>query len=117
VVEDDDVTREAIRDLLEVQNYRVLMASNGAEAIKIYEGQAESISLLISDIVMPEVGGVDLFNLLRSRYPEVKFLFITGHPLLEENQAILVDGGISWLEKPFSVPDFSQAVKALLEER
>jgi PAS domain S-box-containing protein len=116
VVEDDWVTLAALRDLLETQNYNVLMSQNGIEALEIFEQSSDSIDLVVCDVVMPEMGGVALYNALREQYPHVKMLFITGHPLQEENQALLEKGSVHWMQKPFSVPDFSQVVQELLEE-
>jgi CheY-like chemotaxis protein len=65
---------------------------------------------------MPEMGGVALFTALNARYPQVKMLFITGHPLQKENQALLERGSVHWMQKPFSVPDFRKAVQELIEE-
>jgi signal transduction histidine kinase len=114
VVEDDTVTREAFQALLEAQNYKVLTAANGLEALKVYEGHDNGVDLVISDIVMPEMGGIALYQHLREKFPHMRMLFVTGHPLQEENQSMLSESGVCWLQKPFSVPDFSQAVQVLL---
>jgi PAS domain S-box-containing protein len=114
VVEDDISAREALKALLEASNYRVLTASNGVEALKIYEVYQGQISLVVSDVVMPVMGGIALHQALRERWPEVKMLFVTGHPVKEQDQAILEEGQVHWLQKPFSVQVFSQAVFGLL---
>jgi len=116
LVEDDYSTREAMSTLLEDYNYQVLAASNGAEALRIYEVNASSIALVISDLVMPEMGGVALFQALQQRWPEVKILFVTGHPMQEDERAILEEGNVHWLQKPFSVQVFNRAVKSILSE-
>ena len=116
VVEDDQVTLGALRDLLSSQNYNVLMAENGIKALEIFEQRSDSIDLVVCDVVMPEMGGVELFIALSARYPHVKMLFITGHPLQKENHALLERGSVHWMQKPFSVPDFNQALQELLEE-
>jgi GAF domain-containing protein/CheY-like chemotaxis protein len=116
VVEDDWVTLAALRDLLETQNYHVLVAQNGVEALEIIEESSDSINLVVCDVVMPEMGGLALYNSLSERYPQIKMLFLTGHPLQKENQALLEKGGVNWLQKPFSVPDFNRFVQELLEE-
>jgi two-component system cell cycle sensor histidine kinase/response regulator CckA len=116
LVEDDYSTREAMRTLLEEYNYFVLTASNGAEALRIYESKGKNIALVISDLVMPEMGGVKLFQTLRGRWPEVKILFVTGHPMQEEERAVLEQGNVHWLQKPFSVKMFNEAVRSILAE-
>lgn len=116
IVEDDQVTREALKALMESQNYYVLTAADGEEALQIYTRDWKTIALVVSDVVMPKMGGVALYRALMERWPEVKMLFITGHPLQGENQALLAEGGVAWLQKPFSVPDLNQAIQTLLEE-
>ena len=116
VVEDDISTREAMHALLEAYNYQVFTAADGLEALRIYEQHAESIALVVSDIVMPVMGGVALFRALQERWPHVKILFVTGHPMDEHDQSILEQGNVHWLQKPFSVGVFSQIVHDLLHE-
>jgi CheY-like chemotaxis protein len=114
LVEDDFSAREALKTLLENCNYRVLTASNGLEALQIYDREAEKIALVVSDVVMPVLGGIDLYERLLERWPEIKMLFVTGHPVKEEDQAVLEKGHVHWLQKPFSVGVFNQAVSDLL---
>ena len=115
VVEDDQTTLTAIQSLLEAYNYRVSTAPNGREALNRFELEAEGFELVVSDLVMPKMGGVALYNQISERWPQTKILFITGHPLEGENQDLLETGQVSWLQKPFSIYQFSQAVRGLME--
>jgi two-component system, cell cycle sensor histidine kinase and response regulator CckA len=114
LVEDDHATREALHQLLSAQNFWVLPAANGLEAFKIYNQAGHHISLVISDVVMPEMGGMSLYRSLQRQNPQVKMLFITGHPVELETEAILEKGKIHWLQKPFSVQEFNRSVQILL---
>ncbi len=114
VVEDDPVAREAIRILLDNLGYQVRVASNGREALKIYESDESWTDLVVSDLVMPEMGGVVLFRTLQGRGKGVKFLFITGHPMESQEQELLQAGGVQWLQKPFSAHELASGVRALL---
>jgi CheY-like chemotaxis protein len=114
VVEDDGVTREALNALLEAYNYRVLTAINGVEALQVMENSERPADLVVSDVVMPKMGGVSLYHILKERWPQVKVLFITGHPLESESQMILEKGSVHWLQKPFSVQDFHRAIQVLM---
>jgi len=114
VVEDDLATREALQDLLSSQNYRVYTAADGLEALQCLENLQGPISLVVSDIVMPNMGGVGLYQALRERSPGIKMLFVTGHPLEGESQALLEGGEVHWLQKPFSVKEFNLAVRNLV---
>jgi CheY-like chemotaxis protein len=116
VVEDDLSTREAMRELLESYNFQVLTASDGIEALQLYQEYAAHIVLVVSDMVMPGMGGVALYNALKEAWPEVRMLFVTGHPVQEGDKDLLKNGYVHWLQKPFSVRAFSQAVQILLHK-
>lgn len=116
VVEDDEAARDALKAILETQNYRALVASNGLEALKVYELEGSVIDVVVSDVVMPEMGGVALYRALQEKQSRIKMLFITGHPLGENNQAILEEGRVRWLQKPFSMREFTLALQTLLKE-
>jgi GAF domain-containing protein/CheY-like chemotaxis protein len=114
LVEDDTSAREALKSLLENCNYQVLTASNGLDALRVYDETSNRVALVISDVVMPVMGGIALYDRLVQRWPEVRMLFITGHPVDERDRAILERGQVHWLQKPFSVGKFNRAVVSLL---
>jgi signal transduction histidine kinase/CheY-like chemotaxis protein len=116
LVEDDYSTREAMKTLLEDLGYQVMVASNGQEALEIYEPKADQIDLVVSDMVMPVMGGVTLYQNLKVRWPDVKMLFITGHPEKEGDRTLLESGNVNWLQKPFSVGVFNEAIYNLIHE-
>lgn len=116
LVEDDYSTLEAMRTLLEDLGYQVIAAGDGQEALEIYESRADKIQLVVSDLVMPVMGGVMLYQKLTERWPNVKMLFITGHPERDGDRAILESGQVTWLQKPFSVGVFNEAISRLLRE-
>ena len=65
-------------------------------------------------MVMPEMGGLALFHQVQDRWPELRTLFVTGHPMGEERQSLLEQNRITWLQKPFSVPEFFFTVEEIL---
>ncbi|MBN1147501.1 MAG: response regulator [Anaerolineales bacterium] len=115
LVEDDSPTREALSDLLESLNYHVRDAANGREALQVYERYASTIALVVSDLVMPEMGGLQLYHALQEKAPGVKFLFITGHPLDADTQALLETGQVRWLKKPFAMQEFASNLRMILD--
>ncbi len=114
VVEDDTATREALQYLLESQNYNVYTAQDGIEALKLYDQTGKHFDLVVSDIVMPGMGGLMLYSVLREREPNLRMLFITGHPLELENQTLLEESRLNWLQKPFSMQEFISAIRLAL---
>ena len=114
LVEDDPATRKALEVMLKVHNFQVLIANNGLKALEILEQEASAVMMVISDIVMPQMGGLDLYEHIQPRWPHIQMLFITGHPLDEKNQQILQQGKVHWLQKPFTVQEFNQTLVDLL---
>jgi CheY-like chemotaxis protein len=116
VVEDDEITREAICALLQANQFEVITAPNGQRALEIYQQEMERITLIISDVVMPAMGGVELYTHLQENFGDIKMLFITGHPLEGKYQQLLEKGSVHWLQKPFSVQKFNETVWSLLKD-
>jgi CheY-like chemotaxis protein len=114
VVEDAATTRGALRDSLELLDYRVLEAANGEEALMIFEQQANEIALVLSDMVMPRMGGRDLFHALRARDPAIKVVMLTGHLMQNEMEELRAQGMTDWLPKPPSLEHLAEVVAQAL---
>jgi len=126
VVEDDRATREALVDSLELLNYRVLAAANGREALAILERQTSEVSedfrslgvaLVLSDVVMPGMGGIELLQALKERGLAVRVVMLTGHPLEEELESLRAQGMSDWLFKPPSLEQLAEVVAQALDEK
>ncbi|MBN1877146.1 MAG: PAS domain S-box protein, partial [Anaerolineae bacterium] len=110
VVEDNPVTRAAVLESLELLGYRTLEAVNGQEALDIFAKHRDEIALVLSDLVMPEMGGRILTYRLREIAPEMRVVVMSGHPLNQEQAALHEAGVIAWLQKP---PDLEQLAEVL----
>lgn len=77
--------------------------------------QKESFDLVIADIKMPGLGGLEVVGILRERYPDVKIILITGHGLLDEEMEMDIEGVSEILIKPFSIDVLITAIKRALE--
>jgi len=111
LVEDDAGTRQAMADILEMLNYRVRVAGDGAEGLAIFEEQAGEIALVISDMVMPEMGGMRLYRRLKGIQPDVRVILMTGYPLEEEDRELLEAGMATWIQKPFTPEQIGRAIR------
>jgi PAS domain S-box-containing protein len=113
VVEDDDATRKAICDTLRFMNYEVLEADSGNQAIEICE--KSSFDIVLCDMVMPKMGGVELYKELCKRDPGVKMIILTGYPL-EDSGVELKEMGIAGIiQKPADIKTLSLQVGRLLK--
>ncbi len=117
LVEDEASVRDLAVRLLKQQGYTVWEAANGEEALRIvHEHAGERIHLLLTDVVMPQVGGKDLAERLKSSMPDLRVLFTSGYT----DDAIVHRGmlapGIDFLQKPFSLATLTQKVREVLEK-
>lgn len=115
LVEDEDAVRRVARSALELRGYTVLEAANGPEALRLIDGHPEQVQLLVTDVVMPEMSGGKLAELLRSRHPRLKVLFVSGY-----NEDALVRQGLfaateRLLQKPFTSSALAATVQDVLE--
>ena len=108
LVEDEENLREASREALTSLGYRVLAAANAREALDRLDGHR--IDLVITDLVMPEMGGGDLLRELADRCPEVPVLAVTGYAAPDEAYRLTDLGFSDVLRKPFDAPALAQAV-------
>jgi PAS domain S-box-containing protein len=115
LVEDTETLQEVIRETLEERGYTVLLASNGEEALALALARAGPIDLLLTDVVMPKLGGGDLAKLIAARRPEIRVLYMSGYT----DGAILQHGvlreGVMLLEKPFTGDKLARAVREALD--
>jgi signal transduction histidine kinase/ActR/RegA family two-component response regulator len=117
VVEDNDATRASVSEILTNLGYRVLQASEGKEALEVFAQQAGKIDLILSDLVMPGMGGSELVRHLKAVAPEQRVLLMTGYPL-GSTRELLESGTVHWLQKPLSGSKLARAVReALAAER
>jgi two-component system cell cycle sensor histidine kinase/response regulator CckA len=96
--------------------YQVLGASNGVEALRIIESHTGAISLMLTDVVMPMMNGTKLANLVTSRRPEMKVLFVSGHGENELARKGLTEFDKRFLEKPCTFELLSAKIREALEE-
>ena len=114
LVEDEDPVRMVARYTLERQGYRVIEATGGREAIRLAEDHEEAIDLLLTDVVMPEVGGREVAESLRGR-PGLRVLFMSGHTDDAVLQHGVVDGRDEYLQKPFTPNQLATKVRSILD--
>lgn len=116
LAEDEDAVRMPVRRILERHGYSVLEAHHGAEALRLYDQAAGHVDLVVTDVVMPEMGGQELVERIRARHGELKVLFMSGYT----EDAIATHGvlaqGAAFIEKPFTIEKFVQAVRDLLDD-
>jgi CheY-like chemotaxis protein len=115
VVEDEESILSLAGTILDHQGYRVLAARNPVEALALAQGHSERIDLLITDVVMPGMDGKDLSQKLRALKTGFKCLFMSGYTADIIAHHGVLDQGIHFLQKPFSVTTLAQKVREVLD--
>ncbi|MEX2117610.1 MAG: PAS domain S-box protein, partial [Bacteroidota bacterium] len=110
VVDDEPMLRDLVADVLKGQGYRVLVASNGKEAVELFKSASEKISLVILDMIMPEMDGHATFRVLRTLNPSLKVLISSGFSQDSGVQRLLSDGAAGFVGKPYQTDDLLKAV-------
>lgn len=119
VVDDEAGVCELARDCLEAAGYKVLEARDGDEALRIAEGQTEPIHLLLTDVMMPRLNGVELAGRLTRHRPDTKVLYMSGFALVGAQTEQLIGPGLQpgdpILPKPFSAEALTRKVREVLD--
>jgi signal transduction histidine kinase len=115
LVEDEPAILSVATKTLERLGYRVLAARTPGEAIRLAKERRGRIDLLITDVVMPEMNGRDLARNLQSLYPDIRRLFMSGYTANVIAHQGVLDPGVHFLQKPFSVQDLGAKIREALE--
>jgi len=115
VADDHEGIREMVRAALTGCGYRVLLAINGDEAIRVFEEQGRQISLVVLDMVMPRIGGLEAARRMRQMNQRLPVIFTTGYS--SENEALteVIQSGGAVLQKPFDPKKLARRVRELLD--
>jgi len=109
LVEDEESVRELVRATLEKQGYTVLDTGKGDVALQMALSHTGPIDILISDLVLPGMGGRELGSKLNESHPETKILIVSGYP-----EDMVVGPGIEFLQKPFTLQALAGKVQDVL---
>ena len=117
VVEDEPAILSLSKRMLEKQGYHVIAAATPGEAIRLAEAYAGEIQLLMTDVVMPEMNGRDLARKLLSFYPNLKRLFMSGYTANVIAHHGVLDEGVHFIQKPFSIKDLAAKVREAMDQK
>ena len=116
VVEDEHAVRNATVEFLKLQGYRVLQAKDGVEALEVAGSEPSGIHIVVSDVVMPNMGGGELARELSRSRPEIKFLFVSGYAGSTVRDHTVVDLETNFLQKPYTLKQLSQKIRSVLAQ-
>jgi signal transduction histidine kinase len=122
VAEDEEALRNLARNILEGLDYTVLLAKNGEEVIEIYKANSERIKMLLLDVVMPRMGGIEAYERIRELGGDVPLIFMTGYSsetvqsrFVEQNE-LMAELDAVVLQKPYTVEGLGRKVREVLDK-
>ena len=115
LVEDDEMVRKLVNEVLDNEGYRLLEAANGVAALSICALYEEPIHLLLTDVVMPEMSGRELANRLAAVRPELKVLYMSGYTDDVIVHHGVLDEGTEFIQKPFTPDVLARKIKEVLD--
>ena len=118
VIDDEPDIRELCRDILQPLGYEVVLAKNGSEGLNLFRSMKDVISLAIVDMIMPKMGGGEVFQTLKTIKPEVKVLLCSGynHEGFAGIDNLIKSGACGFIQKPFTRQSIALAIKKALSE-
>jgi DNA-binding NtrC family response regulator len=115
VVDDEPHIRSLVKSILQREQYDVLEASNGQEALDLCAAQGAAIELLLTDIVMPVLDGIQLAEQVATAHPSIRVLYMSGKCDIEAVQRHIEERGFGFIRKPFALDVLVRTIRALLE--
>jgi len=115
LVEDDPTMRAAAQQLLEKVGYRVVTAVDGQQGLEAYRAHRAAVHLVITDVVMPKLGGFELYGVIRGESRGVRVLFMSGFPAPNFRKTIGLDPGVAFVTKPWTASELLAQIRLLLE--
>jgi two-component system, cell cycle sensor histidine kinase and response regulator CckA len=116
LVEDDTSILKFIQKILNGLGYKVLAANSPKRALKLAKEHNREIHLLVTDVIMPEMNGLEMANNLQSLYPNLKRIFMSGYTANAIAHHGVLDEGIDFIQKPCSQTDLAKTVRKVLDE-
>ncbi len=115
IVEDEVCLRELLKTMFEPKGYRILSASDGAEALQIILSEPGQIDAALLDLNLPKMGGVEIFENLQRLRPHTRTIVMSGHISPEAREKLLAAGPVDFLAKPYSLQDLVFRLRKLLD--
>jgi CheY-like chemotaxis protein len=114
LVEDEEALRAATCEFLQSRGYTVLAAGDGAEAMRICEQHTGNIDVILTDLVMPGMDGVEVAKAVATRYPDIHVLYMSGYIDRSREEP---GAGAVLLQKPFDLTVLASKLRAVLETK
>jgi len=117
LVDDEAVILEVGEEMLTALGYKVLLAKSGTKAIEVYQENLDKADMVILDMIMPDIGGGDVYDQLKEIDPKVRVLLSSGYSVDGQATEILGQGCDGFIQKPFDVKELSSKLREILDRQ
>ena len=117
IVDDEEMVLDVGARVLKKLGYTVLESNNGHNAVALYKKLQDKINLVVLDIVMPDMGGGEVYDRLKEINPKVKVLLSSGYSIDDQAREIMERGCDGFIQKPFSMKAMSDKLSEILSKR
>jgi len=115
IVEDDLEIRILLAEVFRINNFEVYQAHDGQDAIRVFRENQDKISVMVTDLGLPNLGGVELIEMIRAMKPSMKIIGSSGYGRANVREEVLKAGGDQFIAKPYITSDLIRTVRNLLE--
>ena len=116
MVDDEEMVLDVGARVLKKLGYTVLESNNGRHAVELYKKLQDKINLVVLDIVMPDMGGAEVYDRLKEINPDVKVLLSSGYSIDDQAREIMECGCDDFIQKPFSLKAMSDKIAGILSK-
>ena len=116
-VDDEDRILDAGKEILAALGYKVMVAGSGKQAIEVFKEDHGEIDMVILDMIMPGVGGGEVYDRIKAISPNVKVLLSSGYSIEGQAEKILKRGCDGFIQKPFNIKDLSKKIREILNNK
>jgi signal transduction histidine kinase/ActR/RegA family two-component response regulator len=117
LVDDEDMILDVGKEMLEALGYHVMLSPNGKQAVGLFKENKDKIDMVILDLIMPDMGGGEVYDRLKQINPKVKVLLSSGYSIDGQANQILERGCDGFIQKPFDIREVSKRIREILEKR
>ncbi|MFZ5994467.1 MAG: PAS domain-containing hybrid sensor histidine kinase/response regulator [Thermodesulfobacteriota bacterium] len=117
LIDDEDMVLGVGQKILRAMGYNVLLAASGKEAVEAYKKHKDKVNLVILDMIMPDMGGSEVYEIMKEINPAVKVLLSSGYSITGQAAGILERGCDGFIQKPFDIKTLSHKIREILEKQ
>jgi DNA-binding response OmpR family regulator len=117
IVEDEPEIRLLLSEVFRIDNFQVYQAQDGQEAVRVFKENQDNISVVVTDLGLPNLGGIELIEMIRKMKPSLKIIGSSGYGRANVREEVLQAGGDCFIAKPYITTELIRTVKELLKSQ